>query len=60
MPDKIDDMVYGPTRYIKGFSPYCIYIPTKEIMVKIMRACVGVKDPKELWVNRVEGLDGVQ
>jgi hypothetical protein len=51
MPTKPDDWVYGPSRYEKGNSPVCIYIPAPEIMLKIMRACIDVKDPSELWFN---------
>ena len=52
LPEVPSDMVYGETRYIDGFSPYCIYIPQQEIMFKLMRACIGVKDEKDLWFNR--------
>jgi len=55
LPEVPGDMVYGPTRYIENFSPYCVYIPKQEMMFKIMRACVNVKDPMDLWFNRLEG-----
>ena len=45
-------MIYGRTRYIDGFSPYVIYIPNKEIMLKLMRAAVGVTDESELLINQ--------
>ena len=51
LPEKVDDWVYPESRYIKGFSPYVIYIPKKEIMLKMMRACVDVKRPEDLWFN---------
>ena len=51
LPLKPSDDVYAPSRYIQQ-SPYCIYIPKKEVMLKIMRACVAVKDPADLWINR--------
>lgn len=50
-PTKYNDWVYPEFRYKKGFSPYCIYIPTKEMMLKIMRACIGVKKKEDLWIN---------
>ena len=62
MPTVPTDLVYFKTRYIEGFSPYCIYIPKKEIMLKLMRACIEVKKPEDLWINQelvcpVEGLE---
>ena len=65
MPKYFTDLVYNESRYIEGFSPYCIYIPKKEIMVKIMRACIAVKCPHDLWIHQelecpVEGLEYVQ
>ena len=50
-PESPDDLVYQEQRYIKGNSPICQYIPRKEIMLKIMRACVGIKTPQDLWFN---------
>ena len=52
MPWNIEDLVYPASRYIEEGSPKCIYIPSQEIMLTIMRACVGVKDPEHLWFNR--------
>ncbi len=42
MPKYYTDLVYSDSRYIPNFSPYCIYIPKKEIMAKLMRACIAV------------------
>lgn len=50
-PVRFDDWVYPEFRYRKGFSPHAIYIPTQEMMIKIMRACIGVKRPADLWIN---------
>lgn len=52
MPKKPEDLVYFPSRYIEGFSPYCIYIPKKEIMLKLMRACICVSKVEDLWINQ--------
>ena len=52
LPVKADDLVYAQSRYIQGFSPYCIYIPRREIMFKLMRACIAVSDPSDLWMLR--------
>ena len=48
-PEKVEDFVYPASRYIEGKRPWCLYIPNKEIMFKMMRACIKVKDPKDLW-----------
>jgi hypothetical protein len=37
-----------------------IYIPRKEIMWKLMKACIGVSDEKELWFNRNITMSTVQ
>ena len=34
---------------IKGLSPYTLYIPSKEIMLKMMRSCIKVKKVENLW-----------
>lgn len=52
MPTVYTDLVYNESRYIDGFSPYCIYIPKKEIMLKIMRACICVNKSEDLWINQ--------
>ena len=41
-PCRVEDHVYPHSRYVKGNSPYCIYIPCKEIFLKLMRACIKV------------------
>ena len=35
------DLVYPPQRYVDDHSPLCIYLPSRDVMLKIMRACVG-------------------
>ena len=50
-PCHLDDWVYPEFRYVNGNAPHSIYIPRKEIMLKIMRACIGVKKPEDLWIN---------
>ena len=42
-------MVYPKERYNEGNSPYTIYIPSKDIMFKLMRACIHAEDPTDLW-----------
>jgi hypothetical protein len=43
--------VYKFTRYLSRHSPHCIYLPTKFVMFKLMRACIDVKGVGELWFN---------
>jgi hypothetical protein len=49
IPEDDLDFVYADSRYRKDNSPNCIYIPSKKVMLKIMRACIGITDVKELW-----------
>ena len=34
-------------------SPYCLYIPSRQILLKLMRACIDVKIESDLWFNRI-------
>ena len=53
LPTKPDDLVYEECRYVEKYSPYCIYIPKKDLMFKLMRSCVNVKNPEtDFWINR--------
>ena len=38
--------VYQKSRYTPDNSPSVIYIPTRNVMIKMMRSCIGVDDPK--------------
>jgi len=49
-PCKVEDRVYPDSRYTPGNSPYCIYIPCREVMLKLMRACIKVNKPEHLWI----------
>jgi len=46
-----DTLVYPERRMSANDSPPMIFIPNMQIMFKLMRACIGVKDPKDLWFN---------
>ena len=50
IPDKFRGNAYDESRYIEGFNPTVIYIPNIEVMLKIMRSCIGVTDARTLWV----------
>ena len=51
MPEKAEDLVYPESRLIKEYSPFAIYIPKKEIMLKLMRSTIMVKKKETLWIN---------
>ena len=53
---KFDHWTYPESRFVEGFGPYCIYIPRQELMLKIMRACINVKVPEDLWINAAYNL----
>ena len=43
-------MAYPDYKYQKEYLPMCLYIPTDEIMVKIIRMCIYVDDVKQLFI----------
>ena len=51
MPQVPTDLVYQKQRFT-ATSPTCVYIPRKEIMLKLMRAAIEASDVDELWFNR--------
>ena len=50
-PEKVSQDVYHTSRYVESQSPNVNFIPRQEIMWKLMRSCIGVKDPDDLWVH---------
>ena len=36
IPETVDVPVYPEWRYVKGFTPYVVYIPRKQVMFKLM------------------------
>lgn len=51
VPESAYDFVYPEIRLDEDRSPATIFIPTKELMFKLMRASIGVKAKEELWFN---------
>jgi hypothetical protein len=49
-PEKVSQDVYHEARYVKERSPNVNFIPRQELMWKLMRSCIGVKDSEYLWV----------
>ena len=45
------DLVYARSRLEQDFSPLVVYLPTKQLMFKMMRACSGCFSDKDLWFN---------
>ena len=55
IPEAFTDHVYPEQRMnMADASPMCIYIPNRIITFKIIRACIDVKTPEDLWFNKVE------
>ena len=42
-PRSRQDLVYHPSRFSKTAPPSCIFFPSRRLMFKFMRACVGVR-----------------
>lgn len=49
--EKPYESIYAEYRYIEGFAPTVVYIPNSQVMMKMMRSCIGITDPKDLWIN---------
>jgi len=50
-PVTIDDEVYDALCFRESLAPFCYYVPRKEMMFKMMRACINVESPDQLWIN---------
>ena len=46
-----NELVYDESYYKEEYSPRIIYLPSKLVMIKMMRACIGVDKPQNLWIN---------
>jgi hypothetical protein len=42
--------VYQDHRYTPDHSPFMIYIPSRHVMVKLMRSCLGIQSLDEFWI----------
>lgn len=49
---EVSRLNYPENRLIKGQSPIQIFIPSKEIMIKLMRACICVEKVDDLWISK--------
>ena len=48
--EQITTLIYPKELYDSHEMPNCIYIPSDEIMIKIMRICLFVKNESELMI----------
>ena len=46
-----NNMIYPPYKYTSTTPPLCIFLPSEQLMLKIMRMCIGIKDRSELVIN---------
>ena len=51
IPVTEEDLVYRENRYIYKDSPNMLYFPSKMLLFKIMRACIGIDIAEDLWFN---------
>lgn len=60
IPELFSDHVYPEQRMCHAdASPMCVYIPNRILTLKIIRACIDVKNPNDLWFNqKIEEDDG--
>ena len=56
---EIDTPVYNLKRLVPGMSPSCLWMPKKELMVKLMRACINARTKNDLWFNRKKTWGGL-
>ena len=56
---EIDTPVYNMRRLVPNESPACLWMPKKELMVKLMRACINCRTKSDLWFNRKKTWGGL-
>ena len=47
-----EKLIYPEHKYNSEQSPTCVYMPSRPMILKILRACMGVEQVEELWFNR--------
>lgn len=47
---KTCSLTYPPARYHEDHSPMCIYIPSNQVLFKMMRAAIGVSRAEDTWI----------
>lgn len=51
LASRVEDLVYDRALFDERFPPFIIYIPNDKLLIKMIQACIGVKDPLDLWIN---------
>jgi len=51
IPVNDDDLIYHEERYFRKYSPTVAYFPSNLMLFKIMRACIDITRPEDLWFN---------
>jgi hypothetical protein len=49
-PSEVMNLIYSQNRYTPEHSPLCVYIPSAEVLFKLVRACQGCKKLEDLWI----------
>jgi hypothetical protein len=49
IPKSKDHLVYHKSLYEDGNNPCCLYFPSKLLLFKIMKACIGIENKEDLW-----------
>ena len=44
VPEKVESFVYSQNRFSDAYSPKCIYLPSKNVLWKIMRNCASLEE----------------
>ena len=47
-----DVLIYQDSRFVKEASPTAVFIPSNELIFTMMRACIAVEKPEDLWINK--------
>ena len=54
VPTSYEDEVYMRCTSSATDSPHLLYFPSRPMMFKIMRACIGIHEVEELWYMELE------
>ena len=47
------NLVYPLNRYHHEYSPCSMYIPSRTLLFKLMKACCGCEDIHDLWLMKM-------
>ena len=46
-----NQLIYPAYKYKSPTPPLCIFLPSEQLMLKIMRSCLGIRDKADLVFN---------